>query len=67
MIVLDFFLSCRFGLTLTNFVVGNIALDVLVNQVCTIDPMTPSFDPTPLIPYVEGLGLKYHYMRDDSE
>jgi len=34
-------------------------------EVCTIDPMTPSFDPSPLIPYVEGLGLKYHYMRDD--
>ena len=29
--------------------------------------MTPSFDPSPLIPYVEGLGLKYHYIRDDSE
>ena len=27
--------------------------------------MTPSFDPSPLIPYVEGLGLKYHYIRDD--
>ena len=36
-------------------------------KVCTIDPMTPSFDPSPLIPYVEGLGLKYHYIRDDSE
>ncbi len=36
-------------------------------EVCTIDPMTPSFDPSPLIPYVEGLGLKYHYIRDDSE
>ena len=34
-------------------------------EVCTIDPMTPSFDPSPLIPYVEGLGLKYHYIRDD--
>lgn len=34
-------------------------------QVCTIDPMTPSFDPSPLIPYVETLGLKYHYIRDD--
>jgi hypothetical protein len=29
--------------------------------------MTPSFDPSPLIPYVEGLGLKYHYIRDDSK
>jgi selenocysteine lyase/cysteine desulfurase/tRNA(Ile)-lysidine synthase TilS/MesJ len=34
-------------------------------EVCTIDPMTPSFDPSPLVPYVEGLGLKYHYIRDD--
>eukprot|EP00984_Skeletonema_dohrnii_P028276 scaffold18198_cov134-Skeletonema_dohrnii-CCMP3373.AAC.3 len=34
-------------------------------ECCTIDPMTPSFDPSPLIPYVEGLGLKYHYIRDD--
>jgi tRNA(Ile)-lysidine synthase TilS/MesJ len=34
-------------------------------EVCTIDPMTPSFDPSPLIPYVESLGLKYHYLRDD--
>lgn len=34
-------------------------------EVCTIDPMTPSFDPSSLIPYVETLGLKYHYIRDD--
>jgi tRNA(Ile)-lysidine synthase TilS/MesJ len=34
-------------------------------EVCTIDPMTPSFDPSPLIPYVESLGLRYHYIRDD--
>jgi hypothetical protein len=34
-------------------------------EVCTIDPMTPSFDPSPLIPYVESLGLKHHYVRDD--
>lgn len=34
-------------------------------EVCTIDPMTPSFDPSPLIPYVESLGLKYHYISDD--
>ena len=35
-------------------------------EVCTIDPMTPSFDPSPLIPYVEQtLGLKYYYIRDD--
>ena len=31
---------------------------------CTIDPMTPSFDPSPLIPYVEGLGVKYHYIKE---
>ena len=34
-------------------------------EVCTIDPMTPSFDPSPLIPYVKSLGLKYHYIRDN--
>jgi tRNA(Ile)-lysidine synthase TilS/MesJ len=34
-------------------------------EVCTIDPMTPSFDPSPLIPYVESLGLKHHYIRSD--
>ena len=34
-------------------------------EVCTIDPMTASFDPSPLIPYVESLGLKHHYIRDD--
>jgi tRNA(Ile)-lysidine synthase TilS/MesJ/selenocysteine lyase/cysteine desulfurase len=34
-------------------------------EVCTIDPMTPSFDPSPMIAYVETLGLKYHYIRDD--
>jgi len=34
-------------------------------EVCTIDPMTASFDPSPLIPYVQSLGLKYHYIRDD--
>lgn len=34
-------------------------------EVCTIDPMTTSFDPSPLIPYVESLGLKYHYIKDD--
>jgi selenocysteine lyase/cysteine desulfurase/tRNA(Ile)-lysidine synthase TilS/MesJ len=35
-------------------------------QVCTIDPMTPSFDPSPLIPYVrDSLGLQYHYIRTD--
>jgi len=34
-------------------------------EVCTIDPLTPSFDPSPLVPYVESLGLKYHYVKDD--
>lgn len=34
-------------------------------EVCTIDPLTPSFDPSPLIPYVESLGVKYHYIRDN--
>jgi tRNA(Ile)-lysidine synthase TilS/MesJ/selenocysteine lyase/cysteine desulfurase len=34
-------------------------------EVCTIDPMTPSFDPSPMIPYVESLGLKYHYIREN--
>jgi tRNA(Ile)-lysidine synthase TilS/MesJ len=34
-------------------------------EICTIDPMTPSFDPSPLIPYVESLGLKYHFIKDD--
>ena len=34
-------------------------------EVCTVDPMTTSFDPSPLIPYVESLGLKYHYVRDE--
>jgi len=34
-------------------------------EVCTVDPMTPSFDPSPLIPYVQSLGLKYHYVRDE--
>ena len=31
----------------------------------TVDPLTPSFDPSALIPYVEGLGLTYHYMREN--
>lgn len=34
-------------------------------EVCTVDPLTPSFDPSPLIPYVESLGLKYHYIKDE--
>lgn len=31
---------------------------------CTIDPMTEAFDPSPLIPYMESLGVKYHYMKE---
>jgi len=35
-------------------------------EVATIDPMTPSFDPSPLIPYVrDTLGLKYHFISDE--
>jgi tRNA(Ile)-lysidine synthase TilS/MesJ len=29
---------------------------------CTIDPQTASFDPSPLIPYVRGLGVPYYYI-----
>ncbi|CAN0472458.1 unnamed protein product [Ectocarpus sp. 12 AP-2014] len=28
----------------------------------TVDPQTPSFDPSPLIPYLERLGVKLHYI-----
>jgi tRNA(Ile)-lysidine synthase TilS/MesJ len=34
-------------------------------EVCTVDPMTTSFDPSPLIPYVASLGLKYHYLKEE--
>lgn len=34
-------------------------------EVCTVDPMTNSFDPSPLIPYVESLGIKYHYLKEE--
>mmetsp|Transcript_2092 Transcript_2092/g.8082 ORF Transcript_2092/g.8082 Transcript_2092/m.8082 type:complete len:377 (+) Transcript_2092:471-1601(+) len=30
----------------------------------TVDPATSSFDPSPLIPYVRGLGVEYVYLRD---
>ncbi len=30
----------------------------------TIDPESDSFDPSPLIPYLAGLGLDYHYVRE---
>lgn len=40
-------------------------LYLIIASTIEVDPMTPSFDPSPLIPYVESLGLKYHYVRDD--
>ena len=30
----------------------------------TVDPVTPSFDPSPLIPYVRALGVPYFYLHD---
>ena len=30
----------------------------------TVAPVTPSFDPSPLIPYVRALGVPYFYLRD---
>lgn len=30
----------------------------------TIDPQSDGFDPTPLIPYMETLGVPYHYVRE---
>lgn len=30
----------------------------------TIDPQSDSFDPSPLIPYMETLGIPYHYIRE---
>lgn len=30
----------------------------------TIDPQSDSFDPSPLLPYLEGLGVPYHYVRE---
>lgn len=27
-----------------------------------VDPQTSSYDPSPLIPYIEGLGVTYHYL-----
>ena len=32
--------------------------------VATVDPGTESFNPRPLIPYVESLGLRYHYLEN---
>lgn len=28
----------------------------------TVDPQTPSFDPSPLIPYMQSLGITYHFL-----
>ena len=30
----------------------------------TVDPMADDFDPSPMIPYLDALGVKYHYMRE---
>lgn len=30
----------------------------------TVDPLTSSFDPSPLIPYVKALGIRYFYLKD---
>jgi len=30
----------------------------------TVDPMTPSFDPSPLKAYLEALGVTYHYLAN---
>jgi len=30
----------------------------------TVDPMTPSFDPRPLIEYLAALGVTYHYLEN---
>eukprot|EP00981_Chlorochromonas_danica_P008910 scaffold2343_cov168-Ochromonas_danica.AAC.3 len=30
----------------------------------TVDPQTDSFDPSALIPYVQGLGITYHYLSE---
>jgi tRNA 2-thiocytidine biosynthesis protein TtcA len=29
----------------------------------TVDPMAGDFDPAPMIPYLEALGVEYHYVR----
>jgi tRNA 2-thiocytidine biosynthesis protein TtcA len=29
----------------------------------TVDPMAGDFDPSPMIPYLDGLGVEYHYLR----
>lgn len=30
----------------------------------TVDPQTDSFDPSPLVPYVQSLGVTYHYLSE---
>jgi len=30
----------------------------------TVDPMAGDFDPSPMIPYLDDLGVEYHYMRE---
>ena len=30
----------------------------------TVDPMTPSFDPSPLVAFLERLGVTYHYLKN---
>jgi len=30
----------------------------------TVDPMAGDFDPSPMIPYLEKLGIEYHYRRE---
>ncbi len=30
----------------------------------TVDPMAGDFDPSPMIPYLAGLGVEYHYKRE---
>jgi tRNA 2-thiocytidine biosynthesis protein TtcA len=30
----------------------------------TVDPMAGDFDPSPLIPYLQSLGVEYHYKRE---
>jgi tRNA(Ile)-lysidine synthase TilS/MesJ len=30
----------------------------------TVDPQTDSFDPSPLIPYIQSLGITYHYLSE---
>jgi len=30
----------------------------------TVDPMAGDFDPSPLIPYLDQLGVSYHYLRE---